>query len=319
VENVELLKEGQCLPQVASFLECYLDHPDSRTRHCAASALVTLSKRCSIDDWRQLDFSSARRIHARCKDAARAGDTDAAQLRLLLEAALQKGIDTDLGDDGGRCRAADGRGEVRLQPLCGQVTAETCAAILKSLVNIGGVVSATFEAGQLVVGTRTCSASVDPAFVADLCTTIQEEMGSSLEIAVLTAVRDINSESRDNNTLGDRGLSYQPAYLDDNSDCAEDEPAYLDDDSDPEGAEAYSFAEFGQWSFLRHASFNSWQLQEHEDDPTIVARLRRARQRLDKRQNEDRSRISRLLSVITPSRSLASEPWHAERRATLHR
>jgi len=309
IENLDLLKEGQCLEQVSSFLECYLEHPDSRTRLGAARALVAISKRCSVDEWRRLDLSRAREIHMRCDDA---GGTDGEELRLLLAAALQRETDTSLSDDGGKggvtdsCgTVADSRGEVRLQPLCGEVEPQTCAMILKSLVHIGGVVSATFEAGQLVVGTRTSSIAADPAFVADLCMTVEDQMGGGQQIAVLSAVRDIDSESL---SPDKRAL----ANLDD-SGCSEDEPAYLDDDADEECAESYSFMELGQWSFLKHATFNSQQLQEHEDDPTIVARLRKARQRLERRQNEDRSRISKLLSVITPLRASTSERWHAER------
>lgn len=89
-------------------------------------------------------------------------------------------------------------------------------------------------------------------------------------------------------------------------DC-DDEPAYLDDSED-EASEMGMDSSLAQisksWSiFSKSGFFTAQRLQEHLEDPTIVARLHRARLQKQRQRREDQIRIQRVLSVITPLRS----------------
>eukprot|EP00747_Dinoflagellata_sp_TGD_P189302 gnl/TRDRNA2_/TRDRNA2_49468_c0_seq1.p1 gnl/TRDRNA2_/TRDRNA2_49468_c0~~gnl/TRDRNA2_/TRDRNA2_49468_c0_seq1.p1 ORF type:complete len:342 (+),score=77.63 gnl/TRDRNA2_/TRDRNA2_49468_c0_seq1:37-1026(+) len=308
-ENAELLKEHNCIREVASFLECYLDHPDSRARLCAASALATLSANCTADEWRDLDLSRARRTLSKCQQAATAGDTDAEELWRQLAKALEQdsGSEQAVHVHRGEHTAAGGHGEVRIE-LCGAIGDETRAAVLKSVVSMAGVVSATFDNEQvLVVGTRSNAASADPAFLADICMHIEELLEKEQKVVVLADDENVDVCYLDDDDGG------EPAYLDDSDDelqSCEDSIPYLDDDEE-EGCDE---GELAQWSFFGHAPWlSSRRLQEFEEDPSIVARLRKARQRLEKRKHEEKSRISRLFSVITPLRTRATELVSADK------
>merc|ERR1719162_2079657 len=81
-------------------------------------------------------------------------------------------------------------------------------------------------------------------------------------------------------------------------------PMYLDDDSEDDkalptdlGSETYSF------SSLAGLFPNSKRLQEHADDPCLIARLQRARARRERQRLEEQRRLSRVLAVITPLRA----------------
>merc|ERR1719498_1163007 len=105
------------------------------------------------------------------------------------------------------------------------------------------------------------------------------------------------------------GLEASPAVPED-----EDEPGYIDDSEDEADEKAKSSlpskSHLGKtWSFFSPLGFISAQrLQEYEsvhDDPTLVARLHRAKLRLEKRRREEQIRLRRVLSVITPLRAAA--------------
>lgn len=185
------------------------------------------------------------------------------------------------------------RGEVRLE-VPRAVSDATRTSILKAVVNLGGVVSATFESAQLVISTRTAAVSEDPVFVADLRVAVQEHVGKGGgDVIVLDQVR-APFYFDDGESAGESFTDEEPDYLDDSE---EDELVYLDDSEEVCEPQCHFFKR-EHWLHARR-------LQEHDDDPTIIARLRKARQRMEKRRHEEEVRINRLFSVIMPLRAQA--------------
>jgi len=232
---------------------------------------------------------------------------------------------------------------------------EVRTAVCRSLVQVGGVVSVTFETEQIVVRVRAAELLGDPLFVEEICTTVEEQLlqsgacgGLEREPALVVPeglqrgkpLELHEAKGRIHYTLQGlepRSTDSDPEYLDDDDDVADadtrcmdkscasgggshsdfplesdDEPAYLDDSEDeaaevgPDSSQASSLsARLGtSWSFFSHTGFfTGHRLQEYEDDPRIIARLRRANLRLERRRNEDQMRLRRVLSVITPLRT----------------
>jgi hypothetical protein len=211
------------------------------------------------------------------------------------------------------------------------------ASICRSLVEASGVVSITFEGIQIVVKVRTRSLARDCVFVDSIRTRIEECLrhfagDENKKLLVETGAETlqpslIDDEDSDKSSSCEDG----PVYLDDDDHgadgisfsrfdhCREDdsgsqgssaddgEPVYLDDSEDDidsagksHGAKAWSLFDRGGWMDLRH-------LSEYEEDPTLVARLHRARMRSERRKREEEGRLHRLLSVITPLRILAQK------------
>lgn len=307
-EQPELLRANNCLDQVVTFLECYLDHPDERCRFSAARTLAQLSTRCGAD-WEDLDLKRTQRILESCVGTGDQGDATAGKVRQLLQVALrQRDASDDLfvygSDDipcaqtGGHTVTLVGRGEIRLQVLV-RLDETIRANVLKAVVGVSGVVSVTLEGDHIVVGTRTTALAADQVFIEDIRITVVESLqGQETEcgagpIVVLEVAEDdfmcyLDDEQEDEEDA---------VYLDD----SEDEPQYLDDEDDGELGVAAD-VELGYWTFFESLGLKNQHLQEFTEDPALIARLRKARSKLEKRQQDEQSRIGRILSVVTPSR-----------------
>lgn len=336
VESPELLENNDCLDQVSSFLDCLVDHPDSRARVGAARALAQLSARLSSKERACLDLQHATRVLARLQNGSADGDDK--ELQSLLAVVLG-------GDTAQERQTSPANVDKVLRPtaellrlrVCVPVEEKVRDAIRQTLVQASGVLSVTFETDQIVVGARTPDLVQDPVFVEAICTAVEAQMprrddfnGGQVVVVsdahrVYPAVIDADTASISDD---------EPLYLDDEDEeddaeiadagaaCAAsspratedepDEPAFFDDSEDE--AEELNKASsqtcslstgFGtSWSFFSHTGFFSAQrLREYEDDPRLVSRLRRAHLRLERRRQEDQMRLRQVLSVITPLRT----------------
>eukprot|EP00930_Biecheleria_cincta_P056404 TRINITY_DN42539_c0_g1_i1.p1 TRINITY_DN42539_c0_g1~~TRINITY_DN42539_c0_g1_i1.p1 ORF type:complete len:327 (-),score=51.33 TRINITY_DN42539_c0_g1_i1:90-1070(-) len=291
-ENVELLREQACLAQVASILDRHIEHPDCHTRHAAASALATLSRRCTTDEWQSLELPTTRRMmtESQLLPAEQAGSLDSFHEFLIS-------IMHDSEQPNGPLMAGEGRGEVRMEIIGSHdLSQEVRVALLQAVVNVEGAVSATCEHGQLVVVTLTPPMARSNRFLSDICQTIRDHVGEGSQVLHLDASLET---ARDQD---------EPCYLDDSlpdsmENSSDEEPAYLDDeeDGDEEGSAKLISCDLAR----RHAWLAGERLQEFDDDPTLVARLRKARQKLEKKRSEEHSRVQRLFSIMTPLRVLA--------------
>lgn len=312
-ESPELLQARNGLADVASFLDSFLDHSDSSARLAAARTLAWLSNRYE-EQWKVIAL-----IQAPCvlegldKQAAESVlDAEASELRLALACALGSNmaegqIAPPVSDK------SCSRSEVRIQVQRISLSSEAKDAICRAIIAVGGVVSVTFEADTVVVCTRTPQLASDPIYVEDLCMTVEEYFANAgnTHAGSKPLVTPLNSNRFDagSDTSED---SEEPAYLDegdsDISGGAADEPAYLDDDEDElvylddeEDTDGKAW-ELKPWSFFNTSGWFAQRLQEYEEDPTLVARLRKAQERMERRKREEKARVSRVLGVITPLR-----------------
>lgn len=338
VRQIQAIADGpptqemrDCLGQVFSSLQFFLDHPDSRVRLNASRTLLKLARGYN-EDVARLDLSKARAALSRCREADPSAGVEASteELRKILEEMFSIGalrgdgeVDGDANDvatpaishtatdsaSRPAVAAHDDRGEVVLQ-VGDSADRQAKAAILDKIVGLPGVVSVTFEGAFVIVNTRTTSVASDESFRRDLLATVRAEgvEGASLVDGRggATGAGDPASEAADVGAFEDE----------------EAEPAYLDDDDDePEGGGANGFAggpggapgfarpgggaftgdpSVPQWSFFSQTNWMTGRrLQEFEDDPTIAARLAKAKQREEVRRNEDKSRLGRLGAWLT--------------------
>lgn len=308
-EDVELVREEGCLKQLASILDHNLDDPDCHTRHAAAGALATLLRRCTTDEWKSLELPTAQRLmtQSRPVPVEQVGSYDYESLHEFLVSVTQGSTQSHSEQSNGQLKAGEERGEVRMEIVGSRgspriLSQEVRSALLKAVVNVEGAVSATWENEELVVVTLAKSVACSNRFLGDIYQTVRDHAGEDSQVIhpVQPAARTVPTESQAADDEDD------PVYLDDIEsigNSSDEEPTYLDDDEE-EGDEQGSARRVPL--FERHA----WllvgrRLQEFDDDPTLVARLRKARQKMEKKKREEQSRVQRLFSIMTPLRVLA--------------
>uniref|UniRef100_A0A7S4Q7M2 Uncharacterized protein n=1 Tax=Alexandrium monilatum TaxID=311494 RepID=A0A7S4Q7M2_9DINO len=224
--------------------------------------------------------------------------------------------------------APDGRGQVVLK-VGHSTDGRLKAAILEKVVVLPGVVSVTFEGLFVIVATKTSATAADAGFLAELLTAVQAQglQGVSLVSAAnaggagAAAGLAGHPTSLDESGPGGSACSRAAAGAEDalgeaaEAEDEEDEaePAYLDDDEDEVAAPSGAFgagpgAPVGlsggsTWTFFSQTNWMTGRrLQEFGDDPTIAARLAKAKKREEDRREEERSRIGRISSWLLGGR-----------------
>lgn len=320
-----------CLGQVASSLLFFLDHPDTRVRLGSARTLIKLAASYS-EEMQKMDLSRAKAALKRCdaKVAEGCEDTDSQELRPLLVELLSPepvksaggavavaaeppattpAEDTEAApvtapsrQDGGPV-ASDGRGEIVLK-IGENAEAKVKASILEKVVAISGVVSVAFEGPYIIVSTRTPSLAADASFLAAVLTGVGQ-----LGISGVSLVRTSNGALQGSpskgkleepvaNSNAKAGATLaaveedeeEVEELDDDDDGSE--PQYLDDQEETTAPSAFDNQ---RWSFFSQQHWMTGrQVQEFGDDPTIAARLAKAKKREEEKRNEERSTLSRI-------------------------
>mmetsp|Transcript_107324 Transcript_107324/g.206309 ORF Transcript_107324/g.206309 Transcript_107324/m.206309 type:complete len:354 (-) Transcript_107324:100-1161(-) len=335
-ESPELLQARNGLNDVVLFLESFLDHSDNSARLTAARTLAWLAKRHS-EHWQAVDLTQTRRVLEALEkqNTCNVLDSEAIELRQVLASVIREVAIEDQTTQSTPSKEKACHGDLRLQVRCtflksaakdACLNGTTKDAICRCVVEVAGVVSATFETHDvLVVCTRTPQLARDPVFVEDLCTIVEDYFSNSGKISLgsrplvtplISGGLDGDSDTSDDGEDDKSSMqsSEGPAYLD-NSD---DDPVYLDDDPEEitcneseKHPSQHSVFPMKPWSFFSRSSFNrsSWfvqRLQELQEDPSLVARFRKAQQRLEERRREEKKRVNRLLAVITPLRQTSS-------------
>lgn len=190
------------------------------------------------------------------------------------------------------------------------------AAILEEVVALPGVVSVTFEGAFVIVSTRSSAIAVDAVFLADLLAAVKSQglKGVSLISAASEAEGTRTSPQKSSSSGSKDPVVFSMADEDDSQDEA---AAYVDDEEDA-GARAApaptagsagnstaagdgkgSAADQLHWSFFAQGHWMKTRLvQEYDDDPTIAARLAKAKQRDEAKRHEEQSRLGRLSSWL---------------------
>lgn len=227
VESPDLLKANGCVDQVSSFLDCFLDHPDSRARLGCARALVQLSSHPGVEVGQ---LHQAPQVLARLRSKAECGSADAEdrELQSLLEVVLGGGASQGSHDSPSAAfrenvsNAQRSAGEVLRLRVRVAMDEQARSAVRSALVQVEGVVSVTFETDQILVGARAVEFSRDAVFVEDICTAVEDQLQYSGELGdgTVLVVPDIQGG----------GL---PLLIDEDSTRGTDEePEFLDDDED---------------------------------------------------------------------------------------
>jgi len=185
VESPELLKENDCLDQVCSFLDGHVDHADSRARLGSARALAQLSSRLEDEDRHRLVLRHAPKVLARLRSMGEHGSlaTEDKELLSLLEVVLG---DEKKPCDHGICEAlpAESRGdsvgpdaEVLRLKVRVAMDEDARTAVRHALVQVGGVVSVTFEGTDRVfVQARNADLVHDHAFAENVCNSVEHKL-----------------------------------------------------------------------------------------------------------------------------------------------
>lgn len=227
------------------------------------------------------------------------------------------------------------RGEVVLK-VFEEWDAKQKVAILDRVVKIGGVISVTFEGQFVIVKTRGAAVAADAGFLADLLFAIRAEglqgvslVSAAAEAGPSAALEERAPKEEEPEVKEPEPLGASPDEGED-EDEGKDEPgtlSYLDEDEaedkyrqsfddrpEQEGASSSSRAgpsRGGQgpgssgdpqvhWSFFSQVNWmDARRMQEHGDDPTIAARLAKAKKKEEERKKEDKTRIGRLASWFT--------------------
>lgn len=308
VKQIEALADGpatpelrECLGQLVSSLQFFLDHPDSRVRLGSARALLKLAKGFS-EDFAHKDLSKAKEALVKAQSSEEGEDKE-------LEGLLAETLDMDSRRQSARkepeqeaaaatpaeapsatsteAPTAEQAGEEKVAEVVLQMGADTDSAIkakiLEKVISIAGVVSVTFEAANIIVKARTQTLADDPGFAQDIKSAIQTQ-----------------------------GLDCSPiesgaaAFVDDDDDA---EPMYLDDEDGAVGeisAVAMPGSSSGavgaggaapQWSFFSQSNWMTGRrVQEYDEDPTIAARLAKAKKRMEEKRKEQERGLGRLSS-----------------------
>lgn len=295
VESPGLLKANDCIDQVCSFLDCFLDHPDSRARLGAARALSRLSAGLNSEDRRCLQFHQAPKVLSRLQSEQKSGNVDDEdrELHSLLEALLSGDSNQTLaGGEGKGVRQNVGRtlqtaGEVLHLRVCVTMDEHARTAVRQALVKLNGVVSVTFEKDQIVVSARSAALLCDAAFIEDICTAAEEQLvtclgyenravlvGPELQEGIKTLLLDEEStcssplyvdddaEEADGIEHACVGASATDGQsLEDDGEC-EDEPLYLDDSDEEETTDIGQSASHASTSLSTRLA-TSWSFFSH--------------------------------------------------------
>lgn len=214
----------------------------------------------------------------------------------------------------GSTSATEERGQVVLK-VAQNTDGKLKAAILEKVVVLMGVVSVTFEGPYVIVATKTASIAADAGFLADLLTAVRAQglEGVTLVSAANAGSVDATSALSDNNGCGAPAAAAfgSSVVIDGDHDDDEGEPAYLDDDEDevvlggdysgPSGGLGGGPLGAGgaQWSFFSQSNWMTGRrLQEFGDDPTIAARLAKAKRKEEEKKEQDKSRIGVISSWL---------------------
>lgn len=223
----------------------------------------------------------------------------------------------DAGTNGREAVSACGteeRGEIALK-----ASGTDRAALLSKVVSMQGVVSVTFEGDLVIVNTRTRAVSADESFRADLLAAVQSASydaakgdpdGSTNGAAGVGggAARDTAGASATQGTgaNADEGANDESVLVNDDDDV---EPMYLDDEEEEDtkpparspfvgGGASPTYSGLGggagspTWSFFSQSNWMTGRkVQEFDDDPTIAARLARAKKREEEKRKEEASKI----------------------------
>lgn len=312
-----------CLGQLVSSLQFFLDHPDSRVRVGSARTLLKLSRGYN-DAFRKIDLTKAEAALARCR-AVEDGDSsiggseeETAELGRLLAETLEcvngertgeSALETAAADAAPRSADAaapassskDGRGQVVLK-VAHDLDGKAKANILAKIVAVPGVVAVTLDGPHVIVNTRTVLMAADPAFVEDLLATLSDQGLDGITTANRSARCGEASSSQDpgGEPLGEID---EPGFMDDD----DGEPGYLDDEDEcpisPTNGAGGGYPQPGgfppagaggafpqqQWSFFAQSNWmNGRRVLEFDDDPCIAARLaKRVREKEAKRKEEE--------------------------------
>jgi len=227
--------------------------------------------------------------------------------------------------------AADGRGEVVLK-IGEETEAKVKARILEKVVAVNGVLSVAFEGPFIIVSTRTQSLASDALFLADILAGVKQvgiEGVSLVRTSSGTSAEALPPQAGRHNLAEAAEASDDVVAVHDEDDeddlCSE--PQYLDEQDDDEAFGGTGGSAFGggsgfgspggggfgggasgagdnaplppggQYSFFAQSHWMTGrQMQEFGDDPTIAARLAKAKQRQEAKRDEERSKLSRLTS-----------------------
>lgn len=218
----------------------------------------------------------------------------------------------------------DGRGEVVLR-IGADAGAKMKAAILEKVLPLSGVVSVAFEGAFIIVSTRSPGVAAGAGFLTDLLGAVQEHaQGVSLVNTTgggprTAAVHPEALSSREPAPQEDparcpdfartasksRAAAEEEVEEEEGDLAGTDGPAYLDEQeeghSTSAGATAWNVGSpggmpgtlqpAGQFSFFSQTNWMTGrQIQEFGDDPTIAARLQRAKQREEEKRIEEEKR-----------------------------
>lgn len=208
----------------------------------------------------------------------------------------------------------DTRGEVVLKMA--DPTDDTRATILAKVVSIAGVVSVAVEGPHVIVTTRTVEDAADPGFVKDLLGALSDQGVVGVTVGQASPSSPTRAGSSADAAPGAQSAAtaaatpaegeldeQEPSFLDDDEGP---EPAYLDDEEDATGPVQTAGGIGGapltvgvgpnaQWSFFSQSNWMTGRrMQEFDDDPTIAARLAKAKQRQEERRKEEESKIGRV-------------------------
>lgn len=306
-----------CLGQLVTSLQFFLDHPDNRVRVGSARTLLKLSRGYG-DDFRKNDLTKVQAALER----TRGEEADEPELLKLLvdimepssvtaatEACSSNTDSTAPASGSTELPPKDNPGQVVLT-LSDESDDKAKASITTKIIGVPGVVSVTLhENRHVIVTAKNTDMAKDPSFLEDLQGAIEKGTdGNTLKVQSTERIKQSQSGgasgSSDKDKPEDTDLAPKSSQVDLDEDI---EPTYLDDEDEPEqsGGPAGGFSSSAginsaginsagvpQWSFFSQSNWMTGRrVQEFDDDPTIAARLARAKQRAEERREEERSRI----------------------------
>lgn len=301
VRQIQGLAEGPrtpemkaCLGKVVFSLQAFLDHPDSRVRLSAARALLKLA-RGYTEEMPALDMSKTRSAYARWGESHEIASKELQGV--LGEVLTAIGEPPEAPQDSAGAEAAssstsgkhsdDARGEVILR-VGESADQKVKVKIFENVVSVRGVVSVTVEGPHIIVNTRSQNVASDTAFLGDLLMAVKKAQGDG-EHSVSLVSASAHSKADDGSQKEDAG----PALVED------DEPRYIDEDEDDAPTEAAG-APTQQWTFFSQQHWMTGRrVQEFDDDPSIVSRLAKAKQKEEEKKQEGKTRLGMLFQYWT--------------------
>jgi len=302
VRQIQGLAEGPrtpemkaCLGKVVFSLQAFLDHPDSRVRLSAARALLKLA-RGYTEEMPALDMSKTRTAYARWGESHEIASKELQGV--LGEVLTAIGEPPEAPQDSAGAEAAssstsgkpsdDARGEVILR-VGESADQKVKVKIFENVVSVRGVVSVTVEGPHIIVNTRSQNVASDTAFLGDLLMAVKKAQGDG-EHTVSLVSASAHHKAGDGSQKEDAG----PTVIED-----DDEPRYIDEDEDDEPAET-SEAPPQQWTFFSQQHWMTGRrVQEFDDDPSIVSRLAKAKQKEEEKKEEGKTRLGMLFQYWT--------------------